>query len=172
MGQLYTYLEKYALLNLSKAELVAKVLELQERDKQTSEKYSNLFKSTKLERVKQKEQEGFLHKKIDDLFKQLASSEINKEHYRKVADLKLGNTFNPNASWVDKIVFVLKDAGRPLRSSEIIEILLKNDITFRTITNKQKGLSTHLTKALSYGRIIGEKQKGQNGYLFRLPDAE
>jgi hypothetical protein len=106
------------------------------------------------------------------LFKQLASSEINKEHYRKVADLKLGNTFNPNASWVDKIVFVLKDAGRPLRSSEIIEILLKNDITFRTITNKQKGLSTHLTKALSYGRIIGEKQKGQNGYLFRLPDAE
>jgi hypothetical protein len=155
MDQLYAYLEKYALLNLSKAELVVKVLELQERDQQTSE-----------------EQEDFLYKKIDDLFKQLASSEINKENYRKLADLKLGNTFNANASWVDKIVFVLKDAGRPLRSSEIIEILLKNDITFRTITNKQKGLSTHLTKALSYGRIIGEKQKGQNGYLFRLPDVE
>jgi hypothetical protein len=172
MDQLYAYLEKYALLNLSKAELVVKVLELQERDQQTSEKYSNLFKSYKLEQGKQKEQEDFLYKKIDDLFKQLASSEINKENYRKLADLKLGNTFNANASWVDKIVFVLKDAGRPLRSSEIIEILLKNDITFRTITNKQKGLSTHLTKALSYGRIIGEKQKGQNGYLFRLPDVE
>ena len=129
-----------------------------------------MFKSTKLERVKQKEQENFLHKKIDDLFKQLASSEINKENYRKVVDLKLGNTFNPNASWVDKIVFVLKDAGRPLRSSEIIEILLKNDITFRTITNKQKGLSIHLTKALKYGRIIGKKQKGQNGYVFSLPE--
>jgi hypothetical protein len=155
MDQLYAYLEKYALLNLSKAELVVKVLELQERDQQTSEKYSNLFKSYKLEQGKQKEQEDFLYKKIDDLFKQLASSEINKENYRKLADLKLGNTFNANASWVDKIV-----------------ILLKNDITFRTITNKQKGLSTHLTKALSYGRIIGEKQKGQNGYLFRLPDVE
>ena len=68
MEQLYTYLEKYALLNLSKAELVAKVLELQERYKQTSEKYDNLFKSNKLEKLKQKEQEGFLHKKIDDLF--------------------------------------------------------------------------------------------------------
>ena len=83
MEQLYTYLEKYALLNLSKAELVAKVLELQERYKQTSEKYDNLFKSNKLEKLKQKEQEDFLHKKIDDLFTQLASSEINKENYRR-----------------------------------------------------------------------------------------
>ena len=34
MEQLYAYLEKFALLNLSKTELVAKVLELQERYKQ------------------------------------------------------------------------------------------------------------------------------------------
>ena len=67
-------------------------------------------------------------------------------------------------------MFVLKEAKRPLRSSDIIEVLLKNDITFRTITNKQKGLSTHLTKALKYGRIIGTKQKGQNGYVFSLPE--
>lgn len=44
-----------------------------------------------------------------------------------------------------------------------------NDVTFRTLTDPQKGLSAHLTKALKYERIIGEKQKGQNGYLFRLP---
>ena len=92
------------------------------------------------------------------------------EEYKRVADLKLGNSFDINASWIDKIVFVLKDANRPLRSAEIIEVLLKNDITFRTITNKQKGLSTHLTKALKYGRIIGTRQKGQNGYVFSLPE--
>ena len=34
----------------------------------------------------------------------------------------------------------------------------------------QKGLSAHLTKAMKYGRIIGSKQKGQNGYVFSLPD--
>jgi hypothetical protein len=64
---------------------------------------------------------------------------------------------------------VLKASGRPLRSSEIIEVLLKNDVSFRTLSNAQKGLSAHLTKALKYGRIIGIKQKGQNGYLFSLP---
>ena len=71
-----------------------------------------------------------------------------------------------NDTWVNKIVFVLKAAGRPLRSSEIIDILKKNDITIRTLTDPQKGLSAHLTKALKYGRIIGTKQKGQNGYVF------
>ena len=56
-----------------------------------------------------------------------------------------------------------------MRSSEIIEVLEKNDISFRTLADKQKGLSAHLTKALKYGRIIGTKQKGQNGYVFQLP---
>ena len=78
--------------------------------------------------------------------------------------------YNINDTWIDKIVFILKEAQRPLRSSEIIEILQKNDITFRTLADPQKGLSTHLTKALKYGRIIGTKQKGQNGYVFSLPE--
>ena len=86
-----------------------------------------------------------------------------------MVDLKLGNTYNINAAWIDKIVFILKAGGRPMRSSEIIEVLLKNDVTFRTLTDHQKGLSAHLTKALKYGRIIGTKQKGQNGYVFSLP---
>lgn len=66
-------------------------------------------------------------------------------------------------------MFVLKAAGRPLRSSDIIDVLSKNDVTFRTLTDPQKGLSAHLTKPLKYGRIIGTKQKGQNGYVFSLP---
>ena len=97
-------------------------------------------------------------------------SQIGIQYKYKRLDLKLGNTFNANATWVDKIVFVLKEASRPLRSSDIIDVLLKNDISFRTITNKQKGLFTHLTKALKYGRIIGTKQKRQNRYLFSLPE--
>ena len=105
-----------------------------------------------------------------EIFKSHTINQTITDEYKRIADLKLGNSFNINASWIDKIVFVLKEAKRPLRSSDIIEVLLKNDITFRTITNKQKGLSTHLTKALKYGRIIGTKQKGQNGYVFSLPE--
>ena len=56
-----------------------------------------------------------------------------------------------------------------MRSSEIIEVLLKNDKTFRTLTDPQKGLSAHLTKALKYGRITGTKSKGMNGYAWELP---
>lgn len=167
----YTYLDQGALFKFTTAELVVKILLMQQRDKLIYDTYTDLLNTINLDKEKQKVREAFLNKKIDDLLKQLAINEVHKEQYKKVADLKLGNSFNANASWVDKIVFVLKEAGRPLRSSEIIEVLLKNDITFRTITNKQKGLSTHLSKALKYGRIIGEKQKGQNGYLFSLPEA-
>ena len=166
---LESYLEKFVLINLTKQELVTKVLYLQDANKKLSEDYAKLYQSKKDDSVINKKQNDFLNKKIDELFEKLAKEQVHKEHYKKVADLKLGNTFNANATWVDKIVFVLKEAGRPLRSSDIIDILLKNDISFRTITNKQKGLSTHLTKALKYGRIIGTKQNGQNRYLFSLP---
>lgn len=167
---LKTYLEKIVLVNLTKQELVTKILELQEINNILVNENAKLYQSKKERNATHKKEIEFLNKKIKELFKKLAQEEVYKEQYKKVADLKLGNTFNANASWVDKIVFVLKEANRPLRSSEIIEVLLKNDIAFRTITNKQKGLSTHLTKALGYGRIIGTKQKGQNGYLFSLPE--
>jgi hypothetical protein len=167
---LQSYLEKFVLVNLTKQELVDKVLELQEANKKLFDDYAKIHRSKKNNTATSKKEIAFLNSKIEELLSKLAKEQVYKEQYKKVADLKLGNTFNANASWVDKIVFVLKEANRPLRGSEIIEILLKNDIAFRTITNKQKGLSTHLTKALGYGRIIGTKQKGQNGYLFSLPD--
>lgn len=167
---LQTYIEKTVLASLSKPELINKVLELQQANKKVFEDYAKLYRSKKNDNTKTKQEIDFLNKKIDELLERLAKEQVHKEQYKKVADLKLGNTFHANATWIDKIVFVLKQAERPLRSSDIIEILLKNDIAFRTITNKQKGLSTHLTKALSYGRIIGTKQKGQNYYLFSLPN--
>lgn len=165
-----SYLEKFALVSLTKQELITKVLELQEANKKLFDEYAKIYQAKKNDTTKSKKEIAYLNSTIEELFEKLAKEQVYKEQYKKVADLKLGNTFNANASWVDKIVFVLKEADRPLRSAEIIEVLLKNDITFRTITNKQKGLSTHLTKALGYGRIIGTKQKGQNGYLFSLPE--
>lgn len=165
------YLERLVLQHQTKDELINKIMELQERDKELVDLYSTLYKS------KRESDKGHLEdikeykKRIEELIKQLAKNEVVTEEYKRVADLKLGNTYNINATWIDKIVFILKAAERPLRSSEIVEILSKNDIMFRTLTgDPQKGLSAHLTKALKYGRIVGVKQKGQNGYLFSLPN--
>lgn len=164
------YLELLVLQQQSKDDLIKKIIELQERDKELVDMYSKLYQSKRESDKQNKEVLKEYEKRFEDVFKSHTQNQVITEEYKRIADLKLGNAFNINASWIDKIVFVLKEAGRPLRSADIIDVLLKNDITFRTITNKQKGLSTHLTKALKYGRIIGEKQKGQNGYVFSLPE--
>lgn len=164
------YLEKLVLQHQTKDELINKIMELQERDKELVDLYSNTYKSKRESDKRHQEDIKEYKKRIEDLLKQLAKNEVVTEEYKRVADLKLGNTYNINATWIDKIVFILKAAERPLRSSEMVEILLKNDIMFRTLTgDPQKSLSAHLTKALKYGRIVGVKQKGQNGYLFTLP---
>ena len=163
------YLEQLALSQQSKAELIKKILELQERDKSLFESYTNLFKAKRESDKRHAEDINDYKKRIEEFFEKLAYYEVINKEYKRIVDLKLGNTYNLNATWIDKIVFVLKEAGRPLRSSEIITVLVKNDVMFRTLTDHQKGLSAHLTKAIKYGRIIGEKQKGQNGYLYSLP---
>ena len=168
-GIIIKYLELYVLQQQSKEELIQKILELQERDKDLVERYTKLYNSKKESGIKHKEELKEYEKRFENIFTLHAKNEIITEEYKKLVDLKLGNTYNINATWIDKIVFVLKAAGRPMRSSDIIEVLEKNDISFRTLADKQKGLSAHLTKALKYGRIIGTKQKGQNGYVFQLP---
>ena len=168
---LFEYAGDAALQQKPKEELIKMVQELQVRDKDWFEKYTDLYKSTRERDKKHEETLSKYQKRIDEYMQKYVVAEVMNEEYRRVVDLKLGKSYNINATWIDKIVFVLKAAGRPLRSSEIIEILSKNDVTFRTLTDKQKGLSAHLTKALKYGRVIGQKQKGQNGYLFSLPVA-
>ena len=164
------YLERFVLDQQPKPELINKIVELQERDKEWFDKYSNLYKSKKESEKRLEERIKEYADRMEEVFKMHAQGQVITEEYKRLVDLKLGNTYNINATWIDKIVFVLKTAGRPMRSAEIIQVLLKNDMLFRTLTDHQKGLSAHLTKALKYGRIIGTKQKGQNGYVFSLPE--
>ena len=158
-----------ALHQKSKEELIKMVSDLQSKDQNWLDKYSKLRKSCKEKETKLMQEIETYKTQEESYMQQYVVSEAEKEKYMKIADLKLGNAFKINDTWINKIVFILKEADRPLRSSEIIEIMMNNDITFRTLTDKQKALSTHLTKALKYGRIKGEKLKGQNGYLFSLP---
>jgi arsenate reductase-like glutaredoxin family protein len=176
MKELFEFLGVASLQQKTKEELIKLVTDLQEKNKQLFENNSDLItkwgesrkKVTDARKEHEKDIERYQNK-LEEYIRINVEAGIKNENLKRIVDLKLGNTFNLNATWIDKIVFVLKAAGRPLRSSEIIEILEKNDITFRTLANQQKGLSAHLTKALKYGRILGEKLKGQNGYLYRLP---
>jgi hypothetical protein len=154
-----SYLETWALQQLSKEQLIEKVQSLQKRDKELVD-----FMMKTRQSITEKD------KKIRELKKVLTDTQVKSAEYELIADLKLGYEYNVNATWIDKIVFVLRAAERPLPSSEIIYILLRNDIMFRNLADPQKGLSAHLTRAMKYGRIIGVKQKGQNGYLFSLPE--
>jgi hypothetical protein len=116
---------------MSSAELIKLVLDLQLKN-------SGLESDLKFHKEKINE----LFEKLVHFEQEIAQQKLISEKHLQAFDLKLGNTFNINATWIDKIVFVLKSTGRPMRSSEIIEVLLKNDKTFRT---------------------------GMNGYTFTLP---
>lgn len=168
--KLFKYIEAIALNQKTKEELIGIIMDLQTKLKELDEKNTELLKTKRDHHKKYEKEVDYYKGKVEEYLNKYAEADAHKESYKRIVDLKLGKSYNINAPWVDKIVFVLKEAGRPLRSSEIIEILTKNDITFRTLTNKVKGLSAHLTKALKYGRIVGEKQKGQNGYLYSLPE--
>ena len=127
---LMNYLNQMVLEQLSNTELIKKVMELQERDKTLMDKLTQFYNSKREADKNHKEVLIEYKKRNEELIKEMTLYQVELEHYKRIADLKLGNTYNINATWIDKIVYVLKEAGRPLRSSEIIEILKRNDIKF------------------------------------------
>ena len=164
-----TYLKEAELVSFIKPDLVDKILDLQRVNKDLLNSHSNLLEEKKRLTGFYEKRIVFLNERIVELLGRVEDFERYKNQFKNPSDFKLGQAFDINATWIDKIVFVLREAGRPLRSSEIVEILLKNDVTFRTITDKARGLSTHLTRAVQSGIIIGSPQKGKKWYLYSLP---
>ncbi len=78
-----------------------------------------------------------------------------------------------NKSWtvVAKIVFLITKADKPLRSSEIISLLLARQ---PSIVHKQASLekyvSAFLNTAMKHQRLIPYKLKGVRGNYYCLPD--
>lgn len=71
-------------------------------------------------------------------------------------------------TWVAKIVFAIEQAGKPLRSAEIIEFLEKREKHLREHTSKQQYFSAFIAMALKAARIKREKRKGERGYYYLL----
>ena len=140
-------------------------------------------------RERKKAQEKlFTKKEVDSLLKEKQNQldvqySVLKEVYESYERLKkeneqlkekLSSYENPNDgyrkdwTWVAKIVFVLQQAGKPLRSAEIIEILEKREGHLREHTSKQQYFSAFINMALKAERIKREKRKGERGYYYFL----
>lgn len=140
-------------------------------------------------RRKRTEEKLFTKKEVYELLKEKQNQldvqySVLKEVYEKYERLKkehellkekLSRYENPNDgyrkdwTWVAKIVFVLQQAGKPLRSAEMIEILEKREEHLKEHTSKQQYFSAFINMALKAERIKREKRNGERGFYYFLP---
>jgi hypothetical protein len=97
-----------------------------------------------------------LTKEVEALKEKIETHENPDDGYRK------------EWTWVKKIVFVLEQAGKPMRSPEIIEVLAKREEHLRNHWNQAQYFSAFLDMALKAERIKREKRKGERGYYYYL----
>lgn len=136
---------KAVLATKTKAELIKLVLGLSRQNKALKEQ---------LENKKEKEKERALRPVVSE---------------EAIRALRLGTDYPLTASWIEKVLFILKTVNRPMRSSEMIEVLMNNDVLFRTFKSKEKILSTYLARAKKTKRILVTEKAGIRGNLYDLP---
>ena len=78
----------------------------------------------------------------------------------------LGEVFQPSWSWINKIIYVLYKAAKPIQSKEIVDMLLLVDEEFKTVRDRTKLLSVHLHNAVKYGRVRSFKVRGERGAFY------
>lgn len=118
--------------------------------KQVAEKQNDLKEA--LEQIKTLETEN------EKLKRRLKKHETLVEHY------------DYGWSWISKIVFLIKQANKPLRSAEIIEVLQKKEPVLHKKVSKEKFLSAFLNVAMQHGRLVPYKLKGVRGNYYCLPE--
>ena len=105
--------------------------------------------------------------------------ELLKEALIKIENLKnrLEKHENPkdeyNKRWtmVTKIAFLINKAQKPLRSSEILQLLTSREPTIiKKQASMEKYLSAFLNTAMKHGRLIPYKLKGVRGNYYCLPE--
>jgi hypothetical protein len=105
--------------------------------------------------------------------------ELLKEALIEIENLKnrLQKHENPkdeyNKRWtmVTKIAFLISKAQKPLRSSEILQLLTNREPTIiKKQASMEKYLSAFLNTAMKHGRLIPHKLKGVRGNYYCLPE--
>jgi hypothetical protein len=95
----------------------------------------------------------------------------NEELRRKLNDYKLPpDGYNSSWSWISKIVFMIKTQNRPLKSSELIDLLECREPNLKEHYSKIQYFSAFLSKAVEYKRVTRYKIKGVRGFYYCLPE--
>jgi len=92
------------------------------------------------------------------LRKQLALPNVPKDGYEH------------NRTWISKVVFMITNANKPLRSVEIIALLLPREPALNQKVSKEKFISPFLNSAMQYERLVPFKLKGVRGNYYCLPE--
>jgi sugar-specific transcriptional regulator TrmB len=79
--------------------------------------------------------------------------------------------YNKGWSMVTKIVFLIAKADKPLRSSEILQLLkIREPSIMKKQVSLEKYLSAFLNTAMKHNRLIPYKLKGVRGNFYCLPE--
>ncbi|MBP6720742.1 MAG: hypothetical protein KA239_00275 [Bacteroidia bacterium] len=77
--------------------------------------------------------------------------------------------YSTELTWKDKILFVVKEAGKPIHGKEIgpaLRRLQPHGLKFSDLDNT---VSVHLSKLVRDGALVRIKVKGRSGSLYGLP---
>ena len=109
---------------------------------------------------------------LNDALNQVKDITIENENLkRKLRKLETpADHYDCSWSWISKIVFLVTQANKPLRSIEIIEVLQKKEQVLHEKVSKEKFLSAFLNVAMQHGRLIPYKLKGVRGNYYCLPE--
>jgi hypothetical protein len=110
-----------------------------------------------------------LKKKLDDKQNELDNVTLqlnqalseNEKLKRKISKYeKPKDEYDYGWSWISKIVFMVAQAKKPLRSAEIISVLRVREPDLNLKASKEKFLSAFLNVAMRHQRLIPYKLKG------------
>ena len=114
------------------------------------------YKQEQLDKVEVQLSEAISENK--KLRKQLVQPNVHKDGYEN------------SRTWISKIVFMVMNANKPLRSVEIITLLLPREPVLHEKVSKEKFISPFLNSAMQYERLIPFKLKGVRGNYYCLPE--
>ena len=135
---------------------------MQSMSKTEENSHSNVAKSTDL-----------IQKENDSLRELLKEALIEIENLKNRLEKHENPKDEYNKRWtmVTKIAFLINKAQKPLRSSEILQLLTSREPTIiKKQASMEKYLSAFLNTAMKHGRLIPYKLKGVRGNYYCLPE--
>ncbi len=128
------------------------------------------FLEIKLERLKKKLSET--QKELSETKDQLHKQENENIKLRLLLENYVNpkDEYNKSRTWVSKIVFIIAKANKPLRSAEIVALLLRRELVLHEKESKEKFISPSLNSAIKSKRLVPYKLPGVRGNFYCLPE--